>query len=951
MFWRALVCTRVCSVLICPEYTPLSANHLIIKTLLRPAMAQRSITSFFSAKTNVTACKEENTKPKKSPKKECDDREDDRVKTPSKSRVRQSPVASVDSPSPVSVSKRRRVLIESDSDSDTPTHSLPVNTSDGEINNNRNVNGDSAEAKDVGNSDAPSPASAKDACKGLSPEYKSDPKSKKPVKAAPARKKGRSQTSKRASKSPAASSKLTKASVSPDTAEKDTNRAGRSSPPDTERRPSSENSSCVSSSRTDGKQQKANKSDKDEAPSKVGIFGKLQARGPVLAKSEDASSSGGSLDENSFDPSRSNYHPETDAVWRSGQKVPYLALARTFELIESISGRLKTIETLANYFRSVIALSPDDLLPSVYLCLNQLAPAYHGVELGIGETVIVKALAQATGRTVDKIRQEVSERGDLGLVAEVSKSNQRVMFKPASLTVAGVFRTLKEIAQLSGHAVMNRKTSKMQSLLVACRHSETRYIARSLAGKLRIGLAEQSVLQALGQACAMTPPGQTLPLKKPNHLASCSTDKWKSAVESAALHIKTAHCECPSYDEIIPVLLQYGVDQLSEHCSIRASVPLKPMLAHPTKGVSEVLSRFEGASFTCEYKYDGERAQIHLGDDGQVRVFSRNQEDNTTKYPDIVSRFRNCLTDSVKSCIVDSEAVAWDTEKQQILPFQVLSTRKRKDADGSDIKIQVQVFAFDLLFLNGESLVSQPFQERRDKLKSSFKTIDGEFTFAKSMDSNNVEDIAEFLDESVKGNCEGLMVKTLQRDATYEIAKRSRNWLKLKKDYLDGVGDTIDVVVLGGFLGKGKRTGLYGGFLLGCYDPDNEEFQSICKIGTGFSDEDLQKHAEFFKPHVIDSAKSYYRYSVEPDHWFDAVQVWEIKCADLSVSPVHKAAVGLVDPQKGISLRFPRFLRIRDDKNAEQATSAQQIADMYKNQDQVKNKGSAANKMDEEDFY
>nr|XP_033321684.1 DNA ligase 1 isoform X1 [Megalopta genalis] len=653
-----------------------------------------------------------------------------------------------------------------------------------------------------------------------------------------------------------------------------------------------------------------------------------------------------------YDPSASKYHPINDAFWKQGEKVPYIALTRTLELIEDTSARLKIIEILSNYFRSVIALSPNDLLPSLYLCLNQLAPAYEGIELGVAETNLMKAIAQCTGRTLAQIKADVHQVGDLGIVAEGSRSNQRTMFQPAPLTVSTVYTKLKEIAQMTGNASLSKKLDKIQTLFVACRFTEARYLIRSLAGKLRIGLAEQSVLQALSLACAMTPPNQESPPEILDASKKMSSDAFKQKYDKIALIIKTTYCECPSYDKIVPVLLKEGVKELPKECKITPGIPMKPMLAHPTKGVQEVLTRFDGLKFTCEWKYDGERAQIHFAENGNISIYSRNQENNTTKYPDIIGRFKNTKGEDVKSCILDCEAVAWDTEKQQILPFQILSTRKRKDANEADIKVQVCVFIFDLLYLNGEPLVKEPFIKRRELLKANFKESNGEWKFATCLDTTTMEEVQSFLDESVKGNCEGLMVKTLERDATYEIAKRSRNWLKLKKDYLDGVGDTLDVAVIGGYIGKGKRTGTYGGFLLACYDKENEEYQSVCKIGTGFSEEDLQKHTESLKEHIVPQPKSYYRYdsSHEPDHWFEPVQVWEIKCADLSLSPAHKAALGIVDPEKGISLRFPRFIRIRDDKNAEDATSAQQVASMYSSQEQIKNQTSGT-KATEEDFY
>ncbi|XP_017497849.2 DNA ligase 1 isoform X1 [Manis javanica] len=661
----------------------------------------------------------------------------------------------------------------------------------------------------------------------------------------------------------------------------------------------------------------------------------------------------GPLDPPSYNPAKNNYHPVEDACWEPGQKVPYMAVARTFEKIEEVSARLRMVETLSNLLRSVVALSPPDLLPILYLSLNRLGPPQQGLELGVGDGVLLKAVAQATGRQLEAVRAEAAEKGDLGLVAENSRSTQRLMLPPPVLSASGVFSKFRDIGRLTGSASTAKKMDIIKGLFVACRHSEARFIARSLSGRLRLGLAEQSVLAALAQAVSLTPPGQEFPPAVVDAGKGKTAEARKTWLEEQGMILKQTFCEVPDLDRIVPVLLEHGLDRLPEHCRLSPGVPLKPMLAHPTRGVSEVLKRFEEAAFTCEYKYDGQRAQIHVLEGGEVKIFSRNQEDNTGKYPDIISRIPKIKLPSVTSFILDSEAVAWDQEKKQIQPFQVLTTRKRKEVDAAEIQVQVCLYAFDLIYLNGESLVREPLSRRRQLLRENFVETEGEFVFATSLDTKDMDQIAEFLEQSVKDSCEGLMVKTLDVDATYEIAKRSHNWLKLKKDYLDGVGDTLDLVVIGAYLGRGKRAGRYGGFLLASYDEESEELQAICKLGTGFSDEQLEEHHQSLQALVLPTPRPYVRAEgvVAPDHWLDPSAVWEVKCADLSLSPIYPAARGLVDDEKGISLRFPRFVRVREDKRLEEATTSAQVACLYRRQSQIQNQQDSDLDSDLEDFY
>lgn len=646
----------------------------------------------------------------------------------------------------------------------------------------------------------------------------------------------------------------------------------------------------------------------------------------------------------------------TKPSWSVGKPVPYKFVADTFAKVEAITGRLEIQAILTDAFRRIIATTPDDLLPVVYLCVNKLAPAHEGVEIGVGEGILLKALCQTTGTNISALRARYKEVGDLGDVASNARTTQKTMFPPPPLTARKVFAELRAIAQAAGKASQDTKKSKILKLLVASvTRNEVKYLARALQGKLRIHLADKTVIIALAAAFTLERLGVgtgmllTVDGKKKTKL-SAKEEEMEQTVKIASSRLSGIFNQLPVWDIVIPALLKCREvnDELAEKCEFLPGVPISPMLAKPTKAISEVLDRFAQSTFTCEYKYDGERAQVHRLSDGSVRIYSRNAENLTPKYPDLVSALPKSLKQDFKdaSFVVDAEAVAYDIERKTILPFQELQGRKRKDVDESSVKVRVCVFAFDLLYFNDSSLLLETFSKRRELMMSSFDEIEGVFMFAKSHDSRDPDEILELLNNSVKAGCEGLMVKALDGPhSTYEPANRSQNWLKVKKDYLEGLGDTLDLVPIGGYLGRGRRTGTYGGFLLACYDPENEEYQSICKIGTGFSDADFEKLSAFYNDEAAglrsDFPKAYYRLSrnknIEPDVWFEPAQVWEIKCADLSISPAHTAGIGKVDNSKGIALRFPRFLRVRDDKNPDDATTAEQVAELYSLQSSIAN--------------
>lgn len=282
------------------------------------------------------------------------------------------------------------------------------------------------------------------------------------------------------------------------------------------------------------------------------------------------------------------------------------------------------------------------------------------------------------------------------------------------------------------------------------------------------------------------------------------------------------------------------------------------------------------------------------------------------------------------------------------MSFQELSSRERGGRDSlvslDSIKVDICIFVFDVMFANGEQVLGFPLRERRKVLRELFNDEKkGFFEYVKEMtvdaeDSHlDREDTLTrmnlFLEDALRSSCEGIMVKSLDIDAGYSPSKRAETWLKVKRDYVDGLGDSLDLVPIGAWHGNGRKAGWYSPFLMSCYNPDTEEFQSVCRVMSGFSDSFYVEMKEFFSGDKILSKKPpYYRTAEVPDMWFSPEVVWEIRGADLTLSPVHQAAVGLVHPSRGISMRFPRFIRCVSDRNPEDCSTAADIAEMFQSQ-------------------
>jgi len=633
-----------------------------------------------------------------------------------------------------------------------------------------------------------------------------------------------------------------------------------------------------------------------------------------------------------------SYDPAADACWPAGTLAPYMHVAAACEAVVSTRSRLAIAAILTNTFRSLIALSPEDVLPALYLITGRVAPEWEdGKALSLGGSAVAAALAEATGASKARLSELYRNCGDLGDVAAALKAKQRLLLPPPPLTVRGVFAALRRIAaEPGGPGAAARRRAHAVVLLRAARGPEPRFLVRTLLASMRIGASRRIVLAALSAAAAHAQPGPA-----PD----------RSALDDAAAAIATAYALCPSFDVIVPALLEGGPAGLAARCRLLPGVPVSPMLARVARSVADAIAamRPEGAAvdaaapFLAEYKYDGQRAQLHImSADGvaSVRCFTRSGEECTAAFPDAAAALLAAAAGGPAlepgGCVLDAELVAVDAAGR-LRPFQDLAQRARSGTGaGSQPAVAVCAFVFDCLSLRGETLVDQPLSARRAAMRSALPALpppgagagirlaEGEELDATSSDcAARTEAVFR---RALAGGAEGLMLKRLA--GCYEPDKRAAGWVKLKKDYVDATGADgaptgggaalLDLVPIGAWRGSGRKHAWHSPYLLACYDPETETWQSVCRVMSGFSDAFYRdKHAYYAQAaddvagRLLTSKPPYYATAETPDFWFAPTEVWEIRGADLTISPRHAAAAGRVHPTRGISLRFPRFIRTR----------------------------------------
>jgi len=562
----------------------------------------------------------------------------------------------------------------------------------------------------------------------------------------------------------------------------------------------------------------------------------------------------------------------------------YLILADTYEKLEETSAKLSKTSILSGLFSNT---SSEELSKVVLLAMGRAFPSYSEFELGIATQMMIKAISKATGFSTKEIIKKFKETGDLGLVSEscIKSKKQTILFKK-KLTVDIVFQNLQKLAYITGVGSQERKLNLIAELLVSAQPKEARYIVRTILQELRIGVAEGIVRDAIVEA----------------FLIKKDTDKEeKKKVTGIVEHSWNILSD---FGEIAKIAKESDVKGLKK-VRVKLGQPIQVMLGEKAESIEEVIKQF--GKVAAEFKYDGLRTQIHKNDD-KIWVFTRRLENVTKQFPDLVKYCKKAL--KAKKCIVEGEALGIDPKTGLPLPFQMLSQRIQRKYDIQKMvkEIPVQIHLFDVVYLEGKALFDKPFKERRKILENVVNVIPKKIELAKQIITDDLKKTEKFYQRALDAKQEGLFIKIL--DSKYVFGRHVGGWYKIKP-----IMETLDLVIVGATWGVGSRANWLSSYVLACREEDTGKFLPCGMMGTGLTEDQFKLMTETLKELII--VEKGRQVKIKPKI------VVEVAYQEIQRSPNYES---------GYALRFPRLIKVREDKGAEDVDTIERVSNLYKTQ-------------------
>ena len=578
-------------------------------------------------------------------------------------------------------------------------------------------------------------------------------------------------------------------------------------------------------------------------------------------------------------------------------------IVKILEQMEQTTSRLELTNYLVTLFKNTSSELVDN---EIYLIQGKIRPDYEGIEMGIAEKMIIRIISQISDISSNDVNHKYREIGDLGSVAETILKNkiQTTLFYE-KVTIERIYSIFDKISKTTGKGSQETKIKLFASLVNDSSPEECKYIIKFALGTLRLGIADSTIMDALA-------------------LAYTSDKKNRKILESA-------YNVSSDLGRVSKILAKQGLKAVSA-IKIELFIPIRPMLAERVQTSKEALEKVSGKA-AVEFKLDGERVQIHRRDK-KVQIFSRSLENITHYYPDVAEASR---TITLRNFIIEAEVVAINKFSEEFLPFQELMHRRRKyDIDKNVENYPVSVNVFDILFASGRDKTNLPYTERRALLKDVItNSVDRRLTLIQQRIVSNVDQLEKFMAKSIEHGCEGLVVK--QTNSPYRAGARGFAWIKIKREYKSELVDSLDLVIIGGSYGRGRRVGRYGALLLAVYDKNESVFKSVCKVGSGFTDKVLEELFTELGKYMIPKKHPRVYSKLEMDTWFIPTIVIEIIASEITLSPEYDAGMDSIRKGFGLSLRFPKFTKkIRRDKNPQDITDESELVEMYKKQRNIK---------------